>query len=324
MNFPELRTYLADHAAGKAAPLASCYALSGDDAWLLRESVRAFKGLLDPDWADINFAEIPLSGGADAVVAALNTCPVFDSLRVVVVPDWTPAAADNAALKAYFDSPNPSSVLVVTGMGEKAKLPPRAVTVDCNRLPASELTRLVGELLSAPPERKMEREALAELLSRTMRYMARIVSEVHKLKAYSDGVITLADVRLLVTEETELQLWTLSDAVGSGDRPRALEVLDRLIKKSEDPLDMVNMLYKHYRRLLHISLHKGDSDADLAPALGVKAYAVTMGRKAAARYTPVRLKKCVDTLHSVQYDMLTGRIGKDSALHTAVLTLLTI
>ena len=154
--------------------------------------------------------------------------------------------------------------------------------------------------------------------------MARIVSEVHKLKAYSDGVITLADVRLLVTEETELQLWALSDAVGSGDRPRALEVLDRLIKKSEDPLDMVNMLYKHYRRLLHISLHKGDSDADLAPALGVKAYAVTMGRKAAARYTPVRLKKCVDTLHSVQYDMLTGRIGKDSALHTAVLTLLTI
>ena len=101
-------------------------------------------------------------------------------------------------------------------------------------------------------------------------------------------------------------------------------MLDRLIKTSEDPLDMVNLLYKHYRRQQHISLHKGDSDADHAPALGVKAYAVTMGRKAAARYTPVRLKKCVDTLHSVQYDMLTGRIGKDSALHTAVLTLLTI
>ena len=73
-----------------------------------------------------------------------------------------------------------------------------------------------------------------------------------------------------------------------------------------------------------ISAVKGLCAATGAPALGVKAYAVTMGRKAAARYTPVRLKKCVDTLHSVQYDMLTGRIGKDSALHTAVLTLLTI
>ena len=170
----------------------------------------------------------------------------------------------------------------------------------------------------------MEPAAARELYLRTMRFMSRIVCEVEKLKAYSDGVITLDDVRLLVAEETEVQVYKLSDAVGAGDTGRALEELDRLLGKSDAALELVNMLYKYYRRLLHISLHKDDTDAALAALFGVKPWAVTIGRRTAGRYTPVRLKKCVDYLHGVQYDILTGRRGKETALHEAVLTLSTI
>ncbi len=264
-----------------------------------------------------------VSDGADALVSALTTLPMFDDRRVVVVPDFG-GTFDRAALKKYLESPNPAAVLVLVCENGTEKLGDNAEAVSCNRLDGAGLADYVAELLRKPPARTMDGAAQRELFLRTMRFMSRIVCEVEKLKAYSDGAITVDDVRLLVTEETEMQMYKLSDAVGAGDTGRALEVLDRLLKKSEDPVDLVNMLYKYYRRLLHISLHKDDTDAALAAAFGVNPWAVTLGRRTVGRYTPVRLKKCVDSLHGMQYDILTGKRGKDAALHEAVLTLFTL
>lgn len=324
MDFLGLKRYLADVREGRAiAPLAPCYVLCGDDAYLVREATGAFRTLLDADYADFNYAELSASDGAEALVSALNTLPMFDERRVVLVPDFG-GAFDRAALKRYLDAPNPAAVLVLVCESGAEKLGDNAVAVTCNRLDGADLSAYVAGLLAKPPARTMDAAAGRELFLRTMRFMSRIVCEVEKLKAYCDGNITVDDVKLLVAEETEMQMYKLSDAVGAGDTSRALGVLDRLLKNSEDPVDLVNMLYKYYRRLLHISLHKDDTDAALAAAFGVNAWAVTFGRKAVARYTPVRLKKCVDYLHGVQYDVLTGKRGKDAALHETVLTLFTV
>lgn len=324
MDFLGLKNYLTDVRQGRAiAPLRACYVLSGDDAYLIREAVGMFRKLLDADYADFNYAEMSVSDGADALVSALNTLPMFDDRRVVVVPDFG-GTFDRAALKKYLESPNPAAVLVLVCENGTEKLGDNAEAVSCNRLDGAGLADYVAELLRKPPARTMDGAAQRELFLRTMRFMSRIVCEVEKLKAYSDGAITVDDVRLLVAEETEMQMYKLSDAVGAGDTGRALEVLDRLLKKSEDSVDLVNMLYKYYRRLLHISLHKDDTDAALAAAFGVNPWAVTLGRRTVGRYTPVRLKKCVDSLHGMQYDILTGKRGKDAALHEAVLTLFTL
>ena len=324
MDFLGLKSYLADVKEGRSiAPLRACYVLSGDDTYLIREAVGMFRRLLDADYADFNYAEMSAADGADALISALNTLPMFDERRVVVVPDFG-GTFDRAALKKYLESPNPAAVLVLVCENGAEKLGDNAEAVCCDRLDGAGLSEYVAALLVRPPVRKMEPAAARELYLRTMRFMSRIVCEVEKLKAYSDGVITLDDVRLLVAEETEVQVYKLSDAVGAGDTGRALEELDRLLGKSDAALELVNMLYKYYRRLLHISLHKDDTDAALAALFGVKPWAVTIGRRTAGRYTPVRLKKCVDYLHGVQYDILTGRRGKETALHEAVLTLSTI
>ena len=151
--------------------------------------------------------------------------------------------------------------------------------------------------------------------------MSRISCEVSKLKAYCDGDITRADVCEMTSAEPDVQIFQLSDAVGSGNAGRALEVLDALTGDGVRPMTVLNLLYGYYRRMLHAELHKGEPDADVAALLG-KPGALYHLRRVSGKYSQVRLKKCVDYLHELQFAVLTGKRSEGSAMHDAVLTLL--
>ena len=84
----------------------------------------------------------------------------------------------------------------------------------------------------------------------------------------------------------------------------------------------LNLLYGYYRRMLHAELHKGEPDADVAASLGIKPGALYHLRRVSGKYSPARLKKCVDYLHELQFAVLTGKRSEGSAMHDAVLTLL--
>lgn len=87
-------------------------------------------------------------------------------------------------------------------------------------------------------------------------------------------------------------------------------------------MTVLGLLYGHYRKMLHVELHKNTPDAALAEMLGVKPGALYHIRRISQNYTQMRLKKCVDFLHGLQFAVLTGKRTETGALHEAVLTLL--
>lgn len=323
MKYTELKSHLE---CADGARLAPCYVIYGDDAWLRQSAVKMFRALVNPDYASFNCSAVPCSEGAEVTVGMLNTFPMFDVLRVVIVPDIAEKISDvdKAAYEKYLDSPNPEAVLVMVceDGAEKGVSFKRAEEVNCNRLSEDEIGKIVGDMLAEEPVRTMQGAALHELVSRTLSDMSRIACEVGKLKAYCDGEITRADVCEMTSAEPDVQIYQLSDAVGAGNAGRALEVLDALANDGVRPMTVLNLLYAYYRRMLHAELHKNEPDAEVAAALGIKPGALYHLRRVSGKYTQMRLKKCADYLHGLQFDVLSGRRTESSAMHDALLTLL--
>ena len=61
------------------------YFLKGQDAYVKELAIGVLKGLLDKDFLDMNLTVFEDSSDMEAVVQTLNTVPVFDERRLVVV-----------------------------------------------------------------------------------------------------------------------------------------------------------------------------------------------------------------------------------------------
>lgn len=329
MKFTELREVVGAAAAKHDfAALKPCYAVYGDDAYLRSAAVKLFRLLPDAEYSSFNYAVVDASDGAEPATELLNTYPVFDEIRVVVmngVTDKLPDA-DRTALTRYLAAPNPAAVLVAVcdDGGEKLSALKNAEKVDCRRPDEATAYALAKEMLAETPARETDERAFGELYRRTQGNMAAVAGEIMKLKAYCDGAVRYEDVCAMTTAEPDVQIYELSDAVSGKNSSRSLEALDAFLKDGVRPMTVLGLLYGHYRKMLHAELNRGMPDAELAALLGVKPGALYHIRRVSGRYTQVKLKKCVDMLHGLQFDVLTGRRGEISALHEAVITLLNI
>lgn len=328
MKFTSLREHLqAAKAQSDGAALFPCYVVYGDDAWLRQTAVGMFRGLLDPDYDSFNFTRVSVVDGADVIVDTLNTYPVFDELRVVVVTDVSDklSDADKETFAAYVAHPNPAAVFVVVcEEGAEKSLGFKAEKVDCNKLDEDSVAQMVSTMLAQTPARRMGGAALHELYTRTRGDMSRVVCEIAKLKAYCDDEITREAVCEMTTPDLDVQIFELSEAVSGKRAEKSLTVLDSFFKDGVRPMTVLNLLYGHYRKMLHVELQKGMPDNELAALLGVKTGALYHLRRVSGSYSQVRLKKCVDYIHELQFSVLTGKRNETSALHEAVLTLLNI
>lgn len=88
------------------------YFLKGQDAYVKERAIGVLKGILDKDFADMNLTVFEDSSDMEAVVQTLNTVPVFDERRLVVVKSSEGLDdAGRAKLEAYLNNPSGFSVL---------------------------------------------------------------------------------------------------------------------------------------------------------------------------------------------------------------------
>ncbi|MBD5092638.1 MAG: DNA polymerase III subunit delta [Clostridiales bacterium] len=323
MKFGELKGHINSVLAGEAK-FAPAYVVSGDDNYLRAQSVALFESIVGVDFADLNLSRFCADNGIDAAIDVLNTYPVFDEYRVVTLTVGQKLAdEDKERLKAYISSPSESSILVLDCDAEAAVSfrGKGYERVDCTKLEDAELYREVKNLCA--PTHNIDNDAALELAKRTQGYMHRIASEITKLKAYCERTITLADVCEMVAVDIDYQIYALADAVSKKDAATAFQVLDSFYKNGIRAMRIINQMYDKYRKMLHAELNKGLSNDDIGNLLGMKGGAVYHLRKVSGGYSQMRLKRSVDYLHSLQYDVLSGRRTENSALQQAVLELLT-
>lgn len=317
----------------------SFYIVKGDDTYLLQKTENAFLKLVGEEFRSFNVNHFSMAEGAGAneILDAALTLPVFDTLRLVVVKDIINFS--EKLFVDYLNNPNPQTVLIMFENSENLKLLDKkteslkslekfAIIIDCSRLSDSELLSEIDAMLEVAPARTMTMEAKRGLISFTRGDMAKIKGELQKLKAFSDGEISLEAVKELVVPDIETKIFELSSALGKRSNAEALRIADTFIRDSvkdrKIPHIVLSQLVSHYSKLLAVSLAKEESTSEIARLLSVKEGAVFHLKTAAKNYSQVRLKKIVETLCDIQFKSLSESVDSRISMMDAVAMLMVL
>ena len=240
-------------------PPSPAYLFAGPDIYERDRCRRALvEKMLGPGGAEDGLTRVDLEESTLATVLDdARSFSLFAPRRVIwaasaeaVLPRGKAIDEDSGGvhqLATYMRDPNPETVLVFDCQrfdfdGEdKAKMERlrkffaaipdqvefRRYTVDSGRRVAQELAKSAG-LRIAPAELGLLVEALAGDASR-------IASEIEKLALYAgtERAITAEDIAELVPNAQETTIFVLVNALGCGDRRRALDALDTLLREGE-------------------------------------------------------------------------------------------
>lgn len=245
MDFPSF----AAEVRGKRPP-APVYVFAGPEAYL-RERGAALLKESDPELAS-NSLRIS-SSETDWVRLAdeLYTPPFLGKRKLVVLVDEGNFVHNHAdALRAYVKEPSPASVLAALVPTEKVPPLGAARLVECRSLKAGDLQ----QWLAAEAQRlgkSLDRAAAALLAARGGAHLSALAAHLEKLAAHAGPrpAITADDVRALVENEEERQVYELALAAASKNAPGAFRLLRRLMGAGEAVQVLLWKLAWQYRKL---------------------------------------------------------------------------
>ncbi len=306
-----------DAAAGKLAPV---YILSSAEPLLLDRALAAIREAAVPA-ALRSFNEDVFDGrGASAarIVGAARTLPMMAKRRLVLVRDLGQmVAAELAELAAYMDSPSPETVLVATtskvdrrlkfyaAAGKKGFLHDLAPPRDLAGWLGDEARR--REVAIAPPAR-------TRLLEVVGADMSRMSLALEQLALYAgDRAIAVDDVDDLIAETRERSVFELTDAIGAGERRRAMTALTSLVEQRQSAIGVIAMLARHMRQLVlyRAGRESGMGKSELQRLLGVPPFVVDKLGRQAGRYSDADLGRAVSALSATDRALKgEGEAGK--------------
>lgn len=264
--------------------LLPAYLIVGPDELKRSHAVTRLKARVDGPFSAFNLEEIVARADLDPVevVASLNTMPMGDDRRVVVVEqaEKLPKAVSEAVV-AYLADPNPSCTLAL--VAEKlakttrlykavAKVGQRSV-IECAAKKGRDLPPYVQKLAGAHGV-SINADAARELVARVGESTTMLDTQLASLAALlgGAGTITCAFVEEHVARTVEVKPWEFLDRLSSRDAARAL-ALYRLLDGSA--LGLLSLVTSRVRDLLCARcLAARGRSAELADELGKQAWQV--------------------------------------------------
>lgn len=143
-----------------------------------------------------------------------------------------------------------------------------------------------------------------------------LTNEIKKLAAYAlaaqdgGGIITVESIKLLTIVKAETIIFTLTDAVGTKNKPLAIASFEALLADNIQPVYLMSMIFNHFRNILAVRsyLEKGESSARIASKLGLHSYVVQKAINQSRHYSAAALKNILNELLKLDSDFKNGRI----------------
>lgn len=240
---------------------------------------------------------------ANRILAAARTVPMMGPKRLVLVREiGAMTAAELGGLIEYLDAPSPSTVLVATTAKADKRL--KFFAAAAKKGVTHELTAprdLNGWVNDEARQRSIaiRPDAVRRLTDAVGADLSRLSLVLDQLSLYTGGKpIAVDDVDDLVADTRERSVFELTDAIGAGDRQRAMAAVASLCDQRQSAVGVVAMLGRHMRQL---SLYRaaragGVPKSDLARTLGVPPFVVDKLARQAERYADTALDRAVSEL----------------------------
>ena len=281
------------------------YVLVSSEPLLIDRTLTALRDAAVPEAVRaFNYDVVDGKGGSAArVVAAAQTVPMMSARRMVLVREvGAMAAAELAGLLPYLDDPSPSTVLVATASKIDKRLKFFATAGKKKYIHELKPPRDVAGWVAKEATRRkvnIQRPAIARLVEVVGADLSRLSLSLEQLSLYAGGrTIESDDVDDLVAETRERSVFELSDAIGAGDRHRALAAVAALSDQRQSAIGVVAMLARYMRQLAlyRAGSRDGMGGGELARVLGVPPFVVDKLGRQARRYSDASLDRAIAAL----------------------------
>ena len=271
------------------------YVLCSNEALLINRAVQALREASVPDSArSFNYDVIEGKGATAArVLSAAQTLPMMASRRMVLVRDAAAMpAGELAQLVPYLESPNPSTVLVVTAGKPDRRIKFWAAAKKHHWLHDLAPPRRVSGWIRDEAKHRgvaMSSGAQSRLADVVGNDLARLSLAIDQLALYAgDRAVTGDDVDDLIAETRERTVFELTDAIGAGDAPSAHAAVAALCDQRQSTIGVVMMLARHMRQLAlcQQALAETNRASEIARRVGVPPFIADKLARQARRYSP--------------------------------------
>ncbi len=223
---------------------------------------------------------------------------------------------DLEALQAYFDHPEPATILVLMAPYEKLdarkklvkSLKKQATIVEVNQVSERETQAYVQQALQAK-KITIEPAAFQELLNRTDGQLGSIMAQLPKLMIYAaqSQQIELAAVNALVTKSLTQNVFDLVNDVLRYQTQAAVSLYHELVAAQEAPLKINAILLGQFRLLLQVKIleRAGYSQGSLASTLKVHPYRVKLAMQVVRQFNQETLRAAYLGLLQTEVQMKT-------------------
>ena len=270
------------------------YVLHSEHPILIERAVAAIRdAAVPPAMRGFNYDVVEGKPKGNQIVSLCQTLPMMAERRMVFVRDIGLMPADEAdPIIEYLGKPNPSTVLVAITNKLDKRLKLFAQLSKKGFLHVLDAPRQVAPWVRDEAKQqgvKMDAAAVSRLVDTVGNDLSRLALAVGQLGLYAgDRAVTSDDVDELIADTRERSVFELTDAIGSGDRARAMAAVASLVDQRESAIGVIVMLARHIRQLtlLHSMKNTGVPRNEWASRVGVPPFIVDKLIAQAKAYTP--------------------------------------
>jgi DNA polymerase-3 subunit delta len=247
----------------QAGPVPGLILLYGPESHLVEKGMMAVRdAVVDPGSRDFNLTQFHgRDFAASEVVEQARTLPAFADRRLVIIKNVHESGAEQLeGLVDYVADPVPETVLLLTAEKIDARrkifqlMKKNGVSIEFKKIYENQLPSYVRDLAKSR-NLTLTSGALKLFCKRVGTNLAEVQGELEKLAGYigAKDIADEEDIAAIVSDTRIESIFDLTDAMGRGDRPAVLTLLERVLDEGQAPLMVLAMMTRHFRQMWKIS-----------------------------------------------------------------------
>lgn len=301
------------------------YLMSGEDRYSLLEEVKRWKNAFLEKFGDTDLEELDGENTtAEVINAAVRATPFLAEKRLVILKNFLTSrkAEDaNTLLPTLQQLPDTTFLLMIEAAPDKRTAIFKAVTgLATQRLfmkpQGAQLNTWVMRRAEALGSR-IDAQTASYLISWVGDDLFALMNELQKLSLYASSCgdapnqpLTIAMIDLLVTDNVQQSIFTLTDQLSKKDFAGALATIDSLQKQGEEAVYIFAMIARQFRLLLEMKAlaESGAAPAQIARNMAVHPFVVQNTLRFSKNFTHSQLREALASLLTLDERLKTGRI----------------
>ncbi len=284
---------------GKLLPV---YLICGDDTYSIDNTIEKIKKNamqhIKSEF-DIEIIDAERGGDVSTIIDLATTFPFGGNKKLIIVKNFE-VFNDKKILKEYIDAPSDFTILVLinrTKLSDYSKEPylsllKKGFLFETKQETGEELVDWLEDKIKKF-DLNLTKNDLYTIIEMVGENKSLIENQINKILDFSMNKkgIDIEDIKKIISSTKKYSIFDLQDAIGRGDKSKALEICYNLLDNGEELIVIINMLVKFILTIAQIlemvKLNMNDNEA--AKKLQVSWYYYINCKKANYLFSDLRL-----------------------------------